>query len=304
MLTGIASSLKDKKQTSDPQRDRLTSGVKAVQKGLDQLSAGAAHTVATDQIADSVVRDRFDLDEGLDELVTSIRTSGQKLPVLLRKTPSGPLPYEVVYGRRRIEACRQLGMDVRAHIVDMSDREALISQGLENAARLQRSFIEQAVYAEQLLDHDFIREDIMEVLATDRTTVSRMRAVVKHVPRSVIDAIGPAHDVGRRPWQQLQNLFETDPGLSVEKVLGCVDSALPSSRRLNALLIRLGQTRKSALKPAAVKREVAGGQLRIERRADRVAVRTTGTDLHGFADFLDERIEALVEEFKSSRNDD
>lgn len=305
MLTGIASSLKDKKQSPpETARDKMTSGVRAVQMGLDQLSAGAARDIATDQIADSPVRDRFDLSEGLEALVTSIRTSGQKLPVLLRKTPQAALPFEVVYGRRRIAACRELGIAVRAHVVEMSDREALISQGLENAARLQRSFIEQAVYAEQLLDHGFTREDIMEVLAVDRTTVSRMRAVVTKIPRPVIEAIGPAHDVGRRPWQQLQAAFDAEAPPDVAHVLGQVDMTLPSSERLPALLRSLaGQSRERPPSPAPLRRTLANGSLRVERRGNRLAIRADGSQADGFADFLDERIEALFAEFTTNRGD-
>ncbi len=85
--------------------------------------------------------DRIDPSDGLDELVSSIREHGQKVPVLVRRTQDGAL--EIVYGRRRLLACRQLGQKVRATVMEMTDEEALIAQGVENNARQDPSFIER-----------------------------------------------------------------------------------------------------------------------------------------------------------------
>ncbi|WP_158970049.1 plasmid partitioning protein RepB [Chachezhania sediminis] len=306
LLASSLKAVKDGKQSPQPVPDapRKMSGVRAVQKGLDHLASGAARAIATDQIADSAVQDRFDVSDGIDDLVESIRASGQKLPVLLRRRPEAVRPYEVVYGRRRIEACRRLDIDVQAYVVDMDDREALISQGLENAARLQRSYIEQAVYAEQLLDHAFTREEIMEVLAVDKTTISRMLGVVTGIPRQVINAIGPAHDAGRRPWLQLRDVFQQDPGLTTDRVLPLVDGSLPSGERLPALLRQLTAKPTPAPRPAPVKRDVADGRLRLERHADRVSVWVRDDALSGFSEFLDSRMDQLLSEFHNARSGD
>lgn len=304
----LASSLKavrDGKAATieEDQKPRKLSGVLDVQRGLDQLSAGAARQIDPAQISESAVQDRFDVQDGLEDLVSSIRTSGQKLPVLLRRSPQGPLPYEVVYGRRRIEACRQLGIHVLAHIAELSDREALISQGLENAARLQRSFIEQSVYAEQLLRHDFSREDIMEVLAVDKTTISRMLGVVSDIPRAVIDRIGPAHDSGRRPWQQLRDILKDRSDLDQAALIALIPPDVSSSsERLHGMIRAL--TQKPAPAPtASVKRALAEGRVKIEIVPGKIVIRSPGEEMAAFSAFIDERLERLLAEFRSARDD-
>ncbi|WP_051294581.1 plasmid partitioning protein RepB [Gemmobacter nectariphilus] len=297
----LASSLKAVRDgkaaaTEEEQKPRKLSGVLDVQRGLDQLSAGAARQIDPAQISESAVRDRFDVQDGLEDLVNSISASGQKLPVLLRRTPQAPLPYEVVYGRRRIEACRQLGIQVLAHIAELSDREALISQGLENAARLQRSFIEQSVYAEQLLRHEFSREDIMEVLAVDKTTISRMLGVVADVPRAVIDRIGPAHDSGRRPWQQLRDLLKVREDLDENALIAMIPANAPSSDRLNGLIRALTQ-KPDPTPPVSVTRAIAEGRVKIEVAPGKIVVRSSGEDLKAFSAFLDDRLEQLLADF-------
>ncbi len=302
----LASSLKavrDGKATAteEEQKPRKLSGVLDVQRGLDQLSAGAARQIDPAQISESAVRDRFDVQDGLEDLVNSIRTSGQKLPVLLRRASQGPLPYEVVYGRRRIEACRQLGIQVLAHIAELSDREALISQGLENAARLQRSFIEQSVYAEQLLRHEFSREDIMEVLAVDKTTLSRMLGVVADVPRAVIDRIGPAHDSGRRPWQQLRDLLKERADLDQPALLALIPTdARSSSDRLNGLIRALTQ-KPEPTQSISVTRAIAEGRVKVEIAPGKIVIRSSGENLKDFSAFLDDRLEQLLADFLGGR---
>lgn len=92
----------------------------------------------------SAVMDRIDPSDGLEELVSSIREHGQKVPILVRRTQDGAL--EIVYGRRRLLACRELGQKVRATVMEMTEEEALIAQGVENNARQDPSFIERALF--------------------------------------------------------------------------------------------------------------------------------------------------------------
>jgi len=304
----LASSLKavrDGKQAAQPdaeQKPRKLAGVLDVQRGLDQLSSGAPRSVDPALIAESAIKDRFNITEGLDDLIASIRASGQRLPVLLRRIKSGPLPYEVVYGRRRIEACRQLGIEVQAYVSEMDDREALISQGLENAARLQRSFIEQAVYADRLIKHDFSREEIMEVLAVDKTTIIRMLGVVSSIPAAVIEAIGPAHDSGRRPWQQLRDAIQQQPDIDEQALVERISATLSSNDRLRVLLKSLKKKPDSTGSTPSTTRELPGG-IKIECGVKRLSVRHASKEMEGFTEFLDAQMDRLVAEFIAARSE-
>jgi ParB family transcriptional regulator, chromosome partitioning protein len=78
--------------------------------------------------------ERIDPGSDIDGLINSIREYGQKVPILVRRLPDGEL--EIVYGVRRVLACIALGYEVRAMVTEMSDKEALITRGIENNERV------------------------------------------------------------------------------------------------------------------------------------------------------------------------
>ena len=69
----LASSLKRVKEGKSAGEEatpapRKTSGVMAVQKGLEHLSSGAPQDVDTALIQDSIIKDRFSVSDGLDQM--------------------------------------------------------------------------------------------------------------------------------------------------------------------------------------------------------------------------------------------
>ncbi|MEL7100248.1 MAG: ParB/RepB/Spo0J family partition protein, partial [Pseudomonadota bacterium] len=90
-------------------------------------------------------------DDDVQDLVTSIREAGQQVPVLLRPAAQRDGHFEVVYGRRRIVACKALGQPVKALIRTLDDGAALMAKGLENAARQDLSYYERARFAAGIL---------------------------------------------------------------------------------------------------------------------------------------------------------
>lgn len=164
----------------------------------------------------SAVVDRIDPSDGLEELVSSIKNHGQKVPVLVRRNKDGT--FEIVYGRRRLLACRELGKKVRATVMEMTDEEALIAQGVENNARLDPSFIERALFVAGVIRELGKTEETKRsaqtvayrALQIDESLVSRMNRIASGIPMELIRAIGPAHGVGRRAWEKLFRLCDKD----------------------------------------------------------------------------------------------
>ena len=74
-------------------------------------------------------------------LKASISRSGQRVPILVR--PRDGDRYSLIYGRRRLEACRELGIKVRAIVTEMDGDQALRDQLLENQERRDLSFIDR-----------------------------------------------------------------------------------------------------------------------------------------------------------------
>jgi ParB family chromosome partitioning protein len=267
---------------------------------LSQVSAQAAQDVDVNEIGDSEIADRFDVSEGLDDLIESIRTSGQQLPALLRYR-RGPGPrYEVVYGRRRIAACRVLGIKVKAYVKEMDHREALVSQALENSARLERSFIEQAIFATKL-------EEIGDVLAVDKGTLSKLIGVARDVPDAVIYKIGAAHEAGRRPWLELRRLVKTENAPSDSSVLLLVPEEGTAAEKLSAVidaLQKVADAQQNAAESAAKGpspaplNKMPATSVAFRSKGQRLLIEVSDKKERGFINFVEAQLERLYKEWK------
>lgn len=281
--------------------------LKSMSDVLSQVSAQSAQDIDINDIAESEIADRFDVNEGLEDLIESIRTSGQQLPALLRfRRGSGPR-YEVVYGRRRIAACRVLGIKVKAYVKEMDHREALVSQALENSARLERSFIEQAIFAVKLEEQGFTRADIGDVLAVDKGTLSKLIGVARDVPDAVIYKIGAAHDAGRRPWLELRRLIKEADAPAEESILSLVPESGPAAERLGTLIEALQKVQAVHMKaseqlakapPPAPLNQMKGAPVAFRSKGQRLLIEVSDRTERGFIAFVEDQLERLYDEWK------
>lgn len=283
--------------------------LRSMSEVLSQVSAQAPQEVDTSDISNSEISDRFDVTEGLDDLVESIRASGQQLPALLRYRRGAGPRYEVVYGRRRIAACRILGIKVKAYIKEMDQREALVSQALENSARLERSFIEQAIFATKLEDNGFTRTEIGEVLAVDKGTLSKLVSVAREVPEAVVYRIGAAHEAGRRVWLELRRLVKLDGMPDIEAMLGLIPESETGSGRLEALVAGLQAVEsKASLSPAENRKApspaplfaVKDSPVSFKAKGTRILIEVSEKQDRGFIGYVEAQLEKLYKDWKGS----
>ena len=182
-------------------------------------------------------------------------------------------------------------------IRNLPDREQIVVQGQENAARRHLTFIETVNFTRQMREAGFVRPVICDALHIDKTAISRMLAVADAVPPPLIEAIGPAPGVGRDRWRALgDRLAARAPDAATLKVwardLGRVEG---SHARFDAALAAAAEARlpappsrpRSGGAPARP-RPLAGadgaplGTARAAREA--TTIRITARD--GFADWL------------------
>lgn len=148
------------------------------------------------------------LPSGIDELVASIRQHGQRVPILVRPLPEGR--FGLIYGYRRMTACAELGIKVRAIVSDLDDMQALQDQILENQHRRDLSFIERGIVAKNLLESDQLPPElrssrgVAEVLGMTEAGISQLLGVVRALKPALISAIGPAPGIGRPRWEDLK----------------------------------------------------------------------------------------------------
>ncbi|MFV1591137.1 plasmid partitioning protein RepB [Phaeobacter sp. JH20_36] len=212
-----------------------------------QKSLRAIEEIDPDLIDDWGPIDR--LDEGVtavtpeetensfEHLRDLIREHGQQVPVLLRPSKSNTGRFEIIFGRRRLRACRDLGIHVKANIQEMDDDTALMAKGLENAGRRGLSFYEKARFAEEIAEQDYTAAQVGSVLGVDRTAIQHFRRVTKAVPRGVGVMIGAAPGSGRPKWIKLAEAFEKGQVTTEHALVQLNQMAdLTSDQRLDALL--------------------------------------------------------------------
>ncbi|MBV8893050.1 MAG: plasmid partitioning protein RepB [Acidobacteria bacterium] len=212
---------------AQPKAPRVTAGsVRAMGLELDHLTQEAEQAnVLREQLASgtavveldpkylepSFVSDRLAPtdDPQYRQLVETIRTHGQQLPILVRPHPKKSSFYQIAYGHRRWYAARELAIKVRAIVQDLSDTELVVAQGKENSQRRNLSFIERALFAASLDAAGFERSTINAALAVQTAETSRLLAVAAAVPAAIVKAIGPAPKAGRTRWMELAEHLET-----------------------------------------------------------------------------------------------
>ncbi len=143
--------------------------------------------------------------------MASLRDYGQQVPVLVRPHPETAGRYQIVYGRRRVLALRDLGQPVKALVRDLDDLGLVLAQGQENTARRDLSFIEKANFARQMVEAGYERRIACDALSIDKTLLSRMLSVTDRVPLALIEAIGAAPGIGRDRWLAFADLLAAHP---------------------------------------------------------------------------------------------
>lgn len=202
---------------------------------MRQLGESGVQDLDPSAIEASDLQDRLGIDnESVQELAESIRRHGQQVPVLVRPIPGQLNRYRIVYGRRRLAAVRLIGGDhkIKAIVRSLDDKSAIIAQGQENALRLDPSFIEKSIFIGAMRDAGYDRSVIQEALGLSRQAVSTYTVVLDALPIEAIMAIGPAHDVGRRPWTELGHLVRED-GVDIMAVIESCSDKLEKARSSN-----------------------------------------------------------------------
>lgn len=177
-----------------------------------QLAAGQVVVELDPMTIDpSFVPDRMPTnDDEFREFVEAIKSEGQQVPILVRPNPENPERYQVAFGHRRLRAAMELGVPVKAIVRTLTDRELVVAQGQENNQRKDLSYIEKVRFGQKLEQQGFGRDVIMSSLAVYKSDLSNMLSVAAKIPIDLIDAIGPAHGVGRRNWMALADAFDSD----------------------------------------------------------------------------------------------
>jgi len=252
-------------------------------------------------IAPSAIQDRFDgsyEEATIAEIVESMRERGQIVPGLVRPMDDGTHHYQIVFGRRRLHAAKQLGLPFRAIIKELNDEQAIVYQGEENTNRENLTFVEKCLFAHEQETAGFRRDVICASLATSKSHLSEMLRITTTVPKSVLFLIGRAPDTGRRRWLEFCDLWNARPDATQKIKVALADV---KTDRFQAAL--------DALKKPDAKQTSPDGFDRREIRANGELLATIAKSKAGsrlsfqksvsqdFVDYLAERMPELHAQF-------
>ncbi|MBB3319686.1 MULTISPECIES: plasmid partitioning protein RepB [unclassified Rhizobium] len=299
------------KPTSSPHLLKVAAGVRQIQEkgeALDRLLKDADHVVDVDPIdvAPSSIPDRFDgaYDEAaIEEIAASIRERGQIVPGLIRPFKGDGAPYQIVFGRRRLAAVKMLGLKFRAIVRDLSDEEAIIFQGEENASRNDLSFIEKCAFALSQEQAGYRRDVICASLATGKSHLSEMLRIATAIPRDVLVQIGPSPEIGRRRWIDFADAFAASPGGAdrIRQALGQDRHGGPKDRFAVALAALKSEAGPASSLKAATEIRANGFLIATVSHAKSGSkISFNKAVAPSFIDFLNDRMESLHSEFVQS----
>ena len=236
-----------------------------------------------------------DDDQSLEALKTSIQEGGQQVPILVRRSKTTDGRYEAIYGRRRLKACRELGIKVRANVQDLDDATALLAKGLENAARRNLSFYEKARFAEAIQTAGHDTATVRQVLNLSASGLSHLTKVTQNVPTKVGDVIGAAPKSGRPRWTELAEVFIAKK-LNEKAALAILAKAAPETPSDDRLEMLIKEATKRVPRPNSGLAEVTpidGVTIKSSRGAVSMSVKKTGTNA-AFAKWLDNNLTEII----------
>lgn len=248
-----------------------------------------------DRLDEFTVVNSDDEGDGFDALKASILEGGQQVPILVRRSGSADGRFEAIYGRRRLKACRELGVKVRANVQDLDDATALLAKGLENAARRNLSFYEKARFAEAIQSAGHDGATVRQVLNLSASGHSHLTKVTQNVPAAVGDLIGAAPKSGRPKWTALAELFQAKRMSEkfAKNVLTKIGSESNSDERLEALLQAATKRGARGVHHSDESTPVEGVTIKSGRSALSLSVKKTGKNAE-FAEWLDRNLAELI----------
>ena len=150
-----------------------------------------------------------------ERLKADIRDAGGNVqPIKVRvKANSESTQYEIVFGHRRHEACRQLGLPVLALVDNLEDRALFVEMDRENRARKDLSPWEQGVMYRKALDEKLFPSNrkLAEAIGVDLSALGKALALAS-LPDVIVAAFSNRSDLQFRWAKPLTDAWSANPG--------------------------------------------------------------------------------------------
>ena len=190
-------------------------------------------------------REHSSLDsESLDELRCSIRASGGNLqPIQVRPLamPDGAFRYDLVFGERRLRACLELNMPVRAMIASQGKADQhLLDRLSENRGRKEIAPLEFGRQVKAVIDggYGMTKAALAERLGCNKSMISKAYDLAS-LPAEIIAAFSLPGEMRYEDMLPLRRAHETNAAAVIEEARQIASEAEPAPTR--AVVKRLVQ---------------------------------------------------------------
>lgn len=157
----------------------------------------------------------------LSSLIDSLQAeNGNRIPVVVRRTPKADLPYELVIGTRRHWAVSWLNanhypdIDLIAIIEDIDDEAAFRLADIENREREDISDLERGLNYKSAVDtyYDGVQSKMADRVKLSKSSLARYIGLTE-IPQSIISAFNSPMDLQVRHGDKLLPLVRTPAAL-------------------------------------------------------------------------------------------
>lgn len=299
----------------------MTGAAKTVVRSVEEMAENTKRLMDGEVIVEldptlldsSFVADRLSADDqDYKDLKAAIQKHGQTTPILVRPNPENEQRYMVVFGHRRAQAARDLGLKVKAVVKQLDDMAHAIAQGQENSARSNLSFIERAYFAQNLLSNRMSKDIVKSAIGIDDAMLSKMLSVIEAIPPDIMTALGASKSIGRDKWLSLRQIVLNPAYKDVARqhILKPEFSGVPDDRRFDELLnfLKRYRAKSMAKTPRSAKVSASwtsgdnGMSVSMNRQAKKVTIELSNAEARPFSDWLTTNLDRLYAEYRDSKN--
>jgi ParB family chromosome partitioning protein len=155
--------------------------------------------------------------EAFKAFAEEIKNAGGNVqPIKVRPIANGK--FEVVFGHRRVEACRQAKLDVLAMVEDCDDAQLFVEMDRENRSRKDLSAWEQGVMYQHALNEGLFPSlrVMAKELGIDHGNISKAIAIAE-LPIEIINAFQSPLELVFRWSKPLRDAFNADSNGLLER---------------------------------------------------------------------------------------
>lgn len=144
------------------------------------------------------------------QLKDEIRSAGGNVqPIKVRPHPTKPGRFEVVFGHRRLRACKELGIKVKAMVVAQGDQELFIDMDRENRSREDlRPYEQGAMYLKAIQDGLFKTQAELAAATGASTANVNQSITIAKLPAKILKAFKSPLDIQYRWAKPLTDMVE------------------------------------------------------------------------------------------------